>query len=214
MAAGKNLKFQGSILSVAAAKATAKAITAISKAKPAVVSSTAHGYVNGDAIYIAAVLGMTELNGGWYIVQGQTANSFELAGIDTTGYGTYTSGGTAQLAVMSTWCEIGSWAVTGGQSSEIDVTTICSNSKETETGLPDFGTIAADYNFYPKSAIQAFLSAAQLSSETVPARLVLPNGQGVLTYLLGITQISYNGAVDGIWEGSASFRIKEAPAFV
>lgn len=214
MAAGKNVKFQGSALAIAMTKAATKTITAITKAKPAVVTITAHGYANGSLVYLAGIVGMTELNGGWYYVQNTAANTFELRGIDSTGYTTYTSGGTAQAPIFSNWCEIKGWNVSGGQAAEIDVTTICSVSKEYETGLQDFGTVATDYNFVPKTAIQVFLEAAKASAESVPMQLTLPASQGVLTYLMGITQVSYNGAVDGVWAGSAALRIKEAPSVV
>ena len=38
---------------------------------------------------------MTEINGGLYVVDNPVTGTFELAGTDTTGYTTYTSGGTA-----------------------------------------------------------------------------------------------------------------------
>ena len=48
----------------------------------------------------------------------------------------------------------------------------------------------------------------------MPMQLTLQASQGVLTYLMGSTQVSYNGAVDGVWAGSAALRIKEAPSVV
>jgi hypothetical protein len=77
----------------------AKNITGITKANPAVVTSAAHGYSNGNWVYITGVVGMTQINNKYYIVNNVTANTFELlqlstAGVNSTGYGTYTSGGT------------------------------------------------------------------------------------------------------------------------
>lgn len=79
----------------------AKNITGITQANPAVVTSNAHGYGNGDWVYITNVGGMTQLNGKYFIVFGVTANTFQLlnlvgANINSTGYGAYTAGGTAQ----------------------------------------------------------------------------------------------------------------------
>jgi hypothetical protein len=79
--------------------AVAKNITGITQANPAVVTSNAHGLSNGEYVYIAGVLGMTQINsatsGTLYRVTGVAANTFELAGVDSTGYGAYTGGGTA-----------------------------------------------------------------------------------------------------------------------
>lgn len=79
---------------------TAKVITAISKANPGAFTSNAHGFSNGDWVNITGVVGMTQVNGLEGIVAGATTNTFTLTdlqgnAIDTTGYTTYVSGGTA-----------------------------------------------------------------------------------------------------------------------
>lgn len=77
-------------------------ITGITNANPGVVTAASHGYANGDDVVIAAVGGMTQVNGKIYRVANVAANTFELtdpqtgANINTTAYGTYTSGGTAK----------------------------------------------------------------------------------------------------------------------
>ena len=80
--------------------ATDKNITAITKADPGVVTSSSHGFSDGDEIYIDSVGGMTELNVRNYLVANSTTNTFTLQDlhgndIDTTNFTTYTSGGTA-----------------------------------------------------------------------------------------------------------------------
>lgn len=72
-----------------------KTITGATQANPVVITSNAHGFTNGDIIMIAGVLGMTELNNNTFTVAGATANTFQLSGIDGTGFSAYTSGGTA-----------------------------------------------------------------------------------------------------------------------
>ena len=80
--------------------ATAKTITAATKASPGVLTSNSHGFSNGDEIFIASVGGMAELNGRNYRVANSTTNTFTLTdlfgvAINTTSFTTYTSGGTA-----------------------------------------------------------------------------------------------------------------------
>jgi len=80
--------------------ATAKNISAATKASPGVLTSNSHGFSNGDEIFIASVGGMTELNGRNYRVANSTTNTFTLTdlfgvAINTTSFTTYTSGGTA-----------------------------------------------------------------------------------------------------------------------
>lgn len=74
-----------------------KTVSGITKANPGVVTSTAHGFSNGDWVYFA-VAGMVELNGRPWAVVNKTTNTFELhdvpygAAVDTSSFGTFTSG--------------------------------------------------------------------------------------------------------------------------
>ena len=68
------------------------AITAITNANPGQVTSTAHGLTSGTQVRFIGVGGMTQLNGNVYTVTFVDANNFTI-GVDTTTYGTYTSGG-------------------------------------------------------------------------------------------------------------------------
>ncbi len=81
---------------------TAKTITGITKASPAVVTAAAHGYSAGDEVFITGVVGMTQVNGRRFRVgSAPTTNSFKLldpitgTNIDSSGYTTYSSAGTA-----------------------------------------------------------------------------------------------------------------------
>lgn len=70
-----------------------KTITGVTQANPAVVTSTSHGYSNGDRVFITSVVGMTQINNVEFTVAGATANTFELSGVNSTGYTAYASGG-------------------------------------------------------------------------------------------------------------------------
>ena len=80
---------------------SAKTITAITKANPAVVTSSSHGFSNGDDVFITGVVGMTELNGRFFRVASVTTHTFALtdyagANINSSSFTTYGSAGTAQ----------------------------------------------------------------------------------------------------------------------
>lgn len=77
-----------------------KTITGATQANPGVITSNAHGFSNGQWVYLAVIGGMTQLNGRFFVVAGVTANTFTLTdpggtAINTTSYSAYTSGGTA-----------------------------------------------------------------------------------------------------------------------
>lgn len=73
-------------------------ITNITQANPAVVQSVDHGLTNGQVIGIFDVLGMTELNGKTYVVGNATADTYELVGVDSTGFTAYQAGGVSHPA--------------------------------------------------------------------------------------------------------------------
>lgn len=76
---------------------TPQNITGITKANPAVVTySGSDTYANGDRVWITGVLGMTEVNNREFTVANVNAgaNTFELSGINSSGYTTYSSAGT------------------------------------------------------------------------------------------------------------------------
>jgi hypothetical protein len=77
-------------------------ITAATVANPVVITSVAHGLSNGNTIGIYDVLGMTEINGIVFTVANKTANTFELSGINGSGYTAYTEGGTMALTTNGT----------------------------------------------------------------------------------------------------------------
>lgn len=76
---------------------TAQNITGITKANPAVVTySGSDTYANGDKVLISGVVGMVEVNNREFTVAGLNAgaNTFQLSGINSSAFTTYTSGGT------------------------------------------------------------------------------------------------------------------------
>jgi hypothetical protein len=207
MSAGQRFKFQGSTIAVLTAfAAVGQSITAITKANPAVVTSTAHGLAEGDVVRITGVVGMTELNGGLYVVDNVTTNTFELFGVDSTGYGSYTSGGTASEATFSNWCELTGYNRQGGAKTENNASSLCSTAQEYELGLPDFGTTQFDYFFAPQTAIQLAIKALDTNGERTAVKVVLPNSGGSMVQLGYVQQMSEQAAVNGLWTASVTLR--------
>ena len=207
MAAGKRYKFNGSSLQVSTGVAATKTITDVDQTDPALVASTAHALPLGTVGRIAAVVGMTELNGNLYVVDNPDTNDFELAGVDATGYTPYVSGGTFAPLVYSDFCELTGVDQQDGTTDEIEVTTICSTAKEFEVGLSDSGTLTLNYNFAPNEAVQAAFAAAKKSGDQVAVRITFPNGGGTIVMIGSVQQSSFSGAVSGVWTGSTQLKL-------
>lgn len=90
-------------------------ISGASKASPVVITATAHGLSTGDTVLINSVAGMVELNGLQHDVTVTGANTFTIP-VDSTGFSTYSSGGTATKESGQTWLQtfIGQWDLTAG----------------------------------------------------------------------------------------------------
>ena len=79
----------------------AKTITGVSRLNPARISSSSHGFANGDYVWIKDIVGTYQLNDRSYRVTGSQTGSFQLQGINATGYSSYAYGGTATKCVLS-----------------------------------------------------------------------------------------------------------------
>lgn len=76
---------------------TPQNISAITKANPAVITySGSDTFANGDRVWLSGIVGMTEMNNREVTVANVNtgANTFEASGVNSTGYTTYSSGGT------------------------------------------------------------------------------------------------------------------------
>jgi len=116
-------------------------ISNVTKASPAVVTTVVPNFLSDNAkVTVTDVGGMTQLNGNSYYINVLTSSTFSLyadAGltvpIDSTGYGTYTSGGRVV-------CTPGA---SGGSSAGGANTTVQFNNNNLLDGDPDF---TYDYN--------------------------------------------------------------------
>ena len=85
---------------------TNKTISAVNKANPGQVTANAHGLKEGQQVTISGVGGMTQLNNNVFTVRNPATNTFELfdtdgiTSINSTGFGTFTSGGTVKHGVV------------------------------------------------------------------------------------------------------------------
>jgi len=86
------------------------AIAAITQANPAVVSCT-NTFTAGEALFITGVAGMTQVNGKPYTNQTASGSTVTLAGINSTNYTAYTSGGTIIGNATVEW-QLGAWSNT------------------------------------------------------------------------------------------------------
>lgn len=171
----------------------------ISKANPAVVTDPSHPYNNGDILFFWDVLGMTELNGPGQIgdsftVANKAVNTYELQGVDSTGFGTYTSGKTLVLSsdtfedgpslraaiknYATTGYKVGSQLETGGLT---DLVTVLGTPPDS---AKDMGTVTIDLSNGSDFSVVSQVDATE-AEVTVTSR---PLSKGAITVGGNVTQ--------------------------
>lgn len=105
------------------ALASATTISAITKAAPPVVTSTAHGYSDGDYL-VLAINGMRELNNRVARVDNKTTDDYELEGLNSTNFGTFTSGTAQKITFGASLSTITAVQASGGDPEFDDQTTV------------------------------------------------------------------------------------------
>jgi len=120
-------------------------VSGITKANPGVVTcSASHGYSNGD-IVVLDVTGMTEIDAQACRIANKTATTFELEGLDTTGFSTFTAGTVNKVSGLDTLGLATSISVDQQSVDEIDITTLTDNQRKIMFGFlsPVKGSISA-----------------------------------------------------------------------
>ena len=213
MAGGKRIKFQDTriqFLTGWSGDSPSRAISAITKANPAVASVALHGETDGTLIQISGALGMTEVNDTPFLIDSLDANTFGLIGVDSTDYGVYTGGGKFDVAEWSTLCELTGFNQQGGTSPEIPAVSQCSVAQEFEIGLPDFGTVQVDFNYAPQVSVQQAIDAAYRNGTKFAYKLTFLPAALSNVFEIGIgtvQQVSKQGQVGGLWTGSFTLRL-------
>lgn len=186
-------KWANVAVAMQSALAAADTITGITKANPGVVTATAHGLANGDYVLLA-VQGMYQLDGKVVRVAGVTANTFNLEGVDTTAFDTFSSG-TAQAITFGTSITTAtSMNASGGDFDFIDTTTIHSNVKTQIPGLGNPVSYSFDNLWDSADAGQIAMKAASDAQAIRAFRFTFGTGGKIMVFA---GYIGFTGAPTG-----------------
>lgn len=141
------------------ALAAADTITGITKANPGVCTSTSHGMSNGDYVFLS-IQGMHQLNDKVVRIANVAANTFELEGVDTTLFGTFSSGTAEAITFGTSISTVASISAGGGGFDFIDTTTIHDAAKSQTPGLPAAMSYTMDHIWDPADAGQIAMKVA------------------------------------------------------
>ncbi len=162
-------KWSNVAVSVQSAIAATKTITAITKNNPGVVSSTAHGYSNGDYVLLT-ISGMYQLNYRVMRVSAVATDSFSIEGEDTTNYSTFVSGTAQKITFGTTLATLTNINASGGDFDFIDTTTIHDSIKTQIPGLANPSTYSFESFWDPSDT---GLIALKSASDSQAQRAIL-----------------------------------------
>ncbi len=98
---------------------------------------------------------------------------------------------------------------TGGQKSDIDVTTLCSTEQEMTNGLASPGEVTISGNWSPDEGQEALRAA--YDNDTIHAfKVEFPSGNGY-AFLAEVRQNSWSAATSGLVTASFTLRMKGKP---
>jgi hypothetical protein len=194
-------------IDVETAAATAVTITTITKANPAQVSyASGTDPANGDTVSLDTA-GMIELNGRDFRVANVNGagNTFDLEGVDSTAYNTFTSG-TFQVKTMgvsmTTVQDVGS---SGGEYEFADLTTIHDDARRRAPTVSSPFALTLGCLFKPEDAAAIELGKANDTKTVRSIKVRWPSGRKALFR-------AYVGA-SGIPTGSAQEVVKTNVSF-
>jgi hypothetical protein len=177
------------------------------------VLTVTNTFTAGDLIVVAGNSGMTQINNRAFIASPVTGTTATLKGEDTTGYGTWTAGGTAQKYTVQPIANITGVKGFDGTSSEIDVTHLQSAAKEFQLGLEDFGNLTVDVLLINADAGQIYLRKLKSLAQSAPFSLVLADGT-TAAFMAFVKGFSFDGVKpDGAVTGEVTLRITNRPAW-
>lgn len=171
---------------------TAVTITAISKANPGVATAS-NTFVNGDYVYLS-VQGMFQLDGKVVRVTGATASAFTLEGVDTTNFGTFSSGTAQKVTFGTSITTATTMSASGGDFDFIDTTTIHSAVKTQIPGTANPITYSFDNLWDPADAGQIAMKSASDTQAIRAIRLTFGTGGPIVVFA---GYVGFTGAPGG-----------------
>ena len=128
-----------------------------------------------------------------------TEDDFKAAGFPTAG-----------VTFLEAECATKEISYTGGQKSDIDVTTLCSTEQEQTNGLAAPAEMSISRNWVGDEEAQLALQTAYENDELRALKVVFPSGNGFYV-LVEVRQSSWSVATSAVVGATYSLRVKGKP---
>jgi hypothetical protein len=178
------------------ALAAAVSASAISKANPGVLTHAGASPTNGDYVLLK-VQGMTQVDFRVVRVAGATATTFQLEGVDTTLFDTFSSGTFEKITFGTSITSATDFTTSGGDFDQIDVTTIHDAIKKQIPGSANALTVNGNLLWDPAEAAQIALKASSDTKSQLAVRITFADN----TRALFVGYVGFSGVPTGQAQG-------------
>jgi len=170
--------------------ATAKTITALTNANPAVATSVAHGYTTGDEILITS--GWEDITDSVVKITVLTADTFSLTGVDTSNTGFYPAGtGTGTAQKVSGWTAIPQVLTISGSGGDARFTDVQLLARRNSLKIPTgFNATSITLSLAHDAAQPGYQTMLQISRNLSKVAFKQVISGGAVTYGYGYLNVS------------------------
>lgn len=171
--------------------------TAVTKASPPSVTLSAHGLTDGEVGYWSSVTaGMVELHEQAFMVDNSATNTWEMPGLDSTDYTTFTAGSVIMAATWGTLTEATGYTVGGGAADQIDDTRLNESKRRNIAGLLPSQDLSIDIrNQEIDGTVLAFIEGK--AKRGLPILVKISKGSQVLRVAYGTPSIPGESVASG-----------------
>lgn len=181
---------EGSKIYFSSTLAAAKTVTAASNASPSVLTSAAHGFLDGDELLFTS--GWEDATDSVFKADQLTADTLSLLGLDTTNTTFFPAGtGIGTLQKISNWTEIPQVASISTNGGDARFTTITPLAKRNDINVPTgFNAMSMTVAMYhdPSNANYQIMLGLARTLQKVCFKLVLSGG--AVAYGYGYLSVS------------------------
>lgn len=192
---------------VQTALASPVTITAITKANPGVVTATTHGYSDGD-IVLLKIEGMHQLNFCVCRVDNKTTDTFELEGVNTTSYATFSSGTAEKITFGATCSSFQDVNAAGGEAEDIQVRTIHTDQDFVLPGNRSPRTMSFGSLWKPGDAALLALAGFDNSKSEAAVRLTFASGAKIYFACYPSVSLAPTGSAGQPVSTPVSFKVR------
>jgi hypothetical protein len=186
-------------------------ITAISNASEAVITAT-NTLTAGDLVVISGVVGMPKINDRVVRVKTPSGTQFTAEGVNSTNWGTYSSGGVAnEVTAFQTFDNISQLDLPDAGPDEIDVTAISDDERKIVFGHDSAqkGTLSLIAD--PLSAAVVEAAAAATDAKRRVFRVTLQSGYVAIFNAFVSGGTCFSGGVGAAGTASISLTLRNKP---